>query len=325
MATMDDVAKKAGVSRGTVSNVINNVKVKAASKEKVDWAIKELGYVPNIAARELKMNRTSMVVFIVPTIWNPFFAELTYYLQKELLQYDLKLLLCNSEEDYTLELEYLEMAKQHKVRGIISVSYSDIAAYLDPSIPFVSIERYYNERIPSVTSDNIGGAHLAVEALVSRGCQKILYVTRKNEKNNSMLDRLQGFKDYVNAHEIAFDIFNPVVASYDFRAELSWYLNKSMDTKAYDGIFCGSDRYATYVVEILRESGYKVPEDVQVIGFDGATNYMFDSLKVSTIQQPIKELAIEAVSLLLALDKKQTRLEQVVLPVRFVAGGTTRE
>lgn len=324
MATMDDVAKKAGVSRGTVSNVINNVKVKAASKEKVDAAIKALGYVPNIAARELKTNKTSMVVFIVPTIWNPFFSELTYYLQKELFAHGLKLLLCNSEEDYTKELEYIEMAKQHKVMGIISVSYSDIASYLDPSIPFVSIERYYNERIPSVTSDNIGGAHLAVETLVARGCKKLLYVTRKNEKNSSMIDRLQGFVDYVKLHEIEYDIFNPVVASYDFRSELTWYLQKVLKNNHYDGIFCGSDRYANYVVEILREEGYRVPEDIQVIGFDGATNYEHDALRVSTIAQPIAELAAEAVKLLIDLGNQNVRTSQIVLPVTFVDAGTTK-
>ena len=81
---MNDVAKRAGVSRGTVSNYINNVKIKESSRIKIEEAIKELGYIPNIAARELKTNTASNVVFIVPTVWNPFFSELTYYLQIEL-------------------------------------------------------------------------------------------------------------------------------------------------------------------------------------------------------------------------------------------------
>ena len=115
MANMNDVAKKAGVSRGTVSNYINNVKIKESSKQKIEEAIKELGYIPNIAARELKTNKASNVVFILPTVWNPFFSELTYYLQLELKKIGKKMLLCNSHDDYLTEIEYIEMAKQNKV------------------------------------------------------------------------------------------------------------------------------------------------------------------------------------------------------------------
>ena len=112
---MNDVAKKAGVSRGTVSNYINNVKIKESSKQKIEEAIKELGYIPNIAARELKTNKASNVVFILPTVLNPFFSELTYYLQLELKKIGKKMLLCNSHDDYLTEIEYIEMAKQNKV------------------------------------------------------------------------------------------------------------------------------------------------------------------------------------------------------------------
>lgn len=101
---MNDVAKRAGVSRGTVSNVINNVKVKEASRIKVEEAIKELGYCPNEFARGLKTNRTSTIVFILPTIWNPFFSELAFRIQLELRNINLKMLLCNSKDDYLIEL-----------------------------------------------------------------------------------------------------------------------------------------------------------------------------------------------------------------------------
>ena len=93
MITIKDVAKRAGVSVGTVSNVINNIYVKPKTKELVDAAIKELEYQPNIYARGLKINKTNTVALILPTVWNPFFGELAYNIEKNLRNYNLKMIL----------------------------------------------------------------------------------------------------------------------------------------------------------------------------------------------------------------------------------------
>lgn len=105
MATINDVAKLAGVSRGTVSNVINNIKVREKSYLAVKKAIEELGYVPNQYARTLKTNRTNTIALILPTIWNPFFSELTFHIEKETKKRGYKLLLCNSVDSCRLFLE----------------------------------------------------------------------------------------------------------------------------------------------------------------------------------------------------------------------------
>ena len=170
MVTIKDVAKEAGVSVGTVSNVINNVQVKPSTKEKVEEAIKKLNYEPNIYARGFKINRTNTVALILPTIWNPFFSELAYNIEKNLRKAGMKMILCNSNKEDKAEIEYISMAKQNKMDGVIAITYSDIDEYVSEKIPFVSIDRYFSKDITYISSDNFEGGKLAAEKLVEFGC-----------------------------------------------------------------------------------------------------------------------------------------------------------
>ena len=123
MSTIKEVAKRAGVSVGTVSKVINNIAVKPKTKQAVELAIKELNYEPNIYARGLKVNRTHTVALIIPTVWNPFYGELAFHIERYLREKQYKMILCNSEGDYVTELAYFTMAKQNQVDGIITVNF----------------------------------------------------------------------------------------------------------------------------------------------------------------------------------------------------------
>lgn len=325
MANMNDVAKLAKVSRGTVSNYINGIKIKESSRIKVEKAVKELGYIPNVAARELKTNTNSNVVFILPTVWNPFFAELTYYLQVLLKKENKKLLLCNSNDDYRAELEYIEMAQQHKVFGIISISYSDITPYLTTGTPYVAIERYYNDTIPYVTSDNKGGGQLAVEELVKRGCRRILHVTREVEGNHAFSERKKGYIIGCENAGIQPIIFSPKTSSNTLHSEIEAFFKRAYQKgETFDGIFCSTDRYASYCLDSLEDLGVSVPEETQVIGFDGAKSYATEQLKISTIVQPVEQIAKEAVDLLVSLVGKQTENNKKVLPVTFLGLKTTQ-
>ncbi|MBY5946594.1 LacI family DNA-binding transcriptional regulator [Photobacterium rosenbergii] len=325
MVTINDVAKYAGVSRGTVSNVINNVKVRENSRIKVEQAIKELGYVPNEFARGLKSQRNSTVVLILPTIWNPFFSELTHYIQLELKQHDLKLLLCNSQDDYRVELEYLSMAKQNKVEGIISISYSDIDPYLESNIPMVSIERFYSDSIPRISSDNFHGGYLAAKELVSRGCQSLLLVGKSSKKNISVDKRQRGFVAYCEEHGIQYELFYRREQIEDFETVVhEFFADKGSKPPQFDGIFAVTDRYAQYCIDGLAKQNIACPDDIQIIGFDGAKSYRNETLRISTIRQPVDRLAKAAVSSLLGLINDETIDMEQVFPVEFTPALTTR-
>ncbi|WP_455542765.1 LacI family DNA-binding transcriptional regulator [Intestinibacter sp.] len=323
---MNDVAKRAGVSRGTVSNYINNVKIKESSRIKIEEAIKELGYIPNVAARELKTKTASNVVFILPTVWNPFFSQLTYYLQIELKKIGKKMLLCNSQNDYISEIEYIEMAKQNKVYGIISVSYSNILPYLTENLPYVAIERYYNESIPYLTSDNLNGSKIAVNELYKRKCNNLLHVTRKIENNAALNDRKVGFESKCKELNLNYAIFNCNCTSSEFRNEVNKFIKESYSKGIkFDGIFCATDRYAQYVVDALDEAKIKVPDDVQIIGFDGVKSHPNEHLKISTIKQDVEKLAIEAVNTLQLIVNKNEVIASQILPVSFLQLETTKK
>lgn len=326
LVNMNDVAKRAGVSRGTVSNYINNVKIKEKSRIQIEKAIKELGYVPNVAARELKTNKNSNVVFIVPTVWNPFFSQLTYYLQMELKKIGKKMILCNSENDYRSEIEYIEMAKQNKVYGIISISYSNILPYLTENLPYVAIERYYNKSIPFVTSDNINGSKMAVDELYKRGCKNLLHITRDIENNAALNDRKTGFESRCQALGVNHCVFNCRCTSSQFHEEVNKYIREVYQQGVvFDGIFAAQDRYAQYVLDALQGIGIQVPQDVQLVGFDGVKGYENDVLKISTMHQDVAGLAHEAVSLLEKIVHKEKNIQSITLPVTFLDIDTTKK
>ena len=327
MVTINDVAKLAGVSRGTVSNVINNIKVREKSYIAVKKAIEELGYVPNQYARALKTNRTNTIAFILPTIWNPFFSELTFYIEKEARKRGYKLLLCNSDDNSAIEMTYITMAKENKVDGIISITYSDIEKYLLSSIPVVSLERSLGNTIPFVASDNIKGGELAAEKLVEFNCKKITCIGRCAEKNKAVKNRAKGFKNYCEKNNISYDIFftdKSTEVKKEFSLWIKDYIKENFSKeKKFDGIFTVTDRYAETIIDELKKYGLKVPQDIQVIGFDGSKSYRNEKRKISTIRQPVEELAEKAVENLDAIINSETVEKQIILPVSFIQGETT--
>lgn len=325
MATIKDVAKRAGVSVGTVSNVINNVNVKSKSKELVEKAIKELNYKPNAYARGLKLNKTNTVALILPTVWDPFLGELAYHIEKNLRNYNYKMILCNSENDYMKELEYINMVKQNKVDGIISITYSNIDPYISANIPIVSIDRFFTKTIPYVSSDNFEGGRLAAEELVKAGCKRLAIIGRGSEINNSTRNRVVGFIDYCKENHVYYNDYYYVGHSKSFNNFLNEFILENFKDKIkFDGIFAITDSHANDVIEKLEEFNISVPDDVQVIGYDGAKINEKAPIKISTIRQPLDLIAEKAVFNLNKVINKEAISKETLLPVRFIKGYTTK-
>ncbi|MGT2715198.1 LacI family DNA-binding transcriptional regulator [Streptococcus respiraculi] len=321
--TMKDVAQRAGVSVGTVSRVINQEQgIKKTTLEKVQQAIAELDYIPDVYARGMKTNRTETVALILPTIWHPFFSEFAFFVEEALSKKNYKLLLCNTG-GAKKEIEYLMMLRQNKVDGIIAITYSPIEDYLASNIPFVSIDRSYKDKeIACVTSDNQKGGELAAQMLLGKGCQHLAFVGSHNDTINETKKRRQFFEKTVRQTDqecLIFDIAEPVG---DFLKELEKFL---VEHPQIDGVFAINDFVALETIAILEKQGKRIPEDVQVIGYDGIRFAREHEYPVSTIKQPLEQMAEEAVNILLSIISQQSYPRQSVLPISYIEGKTTKK
>ncbi|EKY25476.1 LacI family DNA-binding transcriptional regulator [Clostridium celatum] len=326
MVTIKDVAKEAGVSVGTVSNVINNIQVKPSTRIKVEEAIKKLNYEPNIYARGFKMNRTNTIAVILPTIWNPFFSELAYNIEKCLRKVGMKMILCNSNEDNKAEIEYISMAKQNKMDGIIAITYSDIDEYVSENIPFVSIDRYFSKNITYVSSNNFEGGRIAAKKLDELGCKKIAYIGRGSKINNATRKRKDGFISYCKEYNIDYEICELLGSTEEFDKLLDKFIESNFeDDIKIQGVFAVTDEYAVDFIKKLNKYNIKIPKDVQVIGFDGSKSSAKDTIEISTIRQPVELIAEEAVKALINIIENNKVKKEIILPVKFIEGYTTKK
>ena len=320
-ATMKDVASLAGVGVGSVSRVINGVKVKEETKEKVLAAIKELDYIPDEYARGLKTNRTNTVALIIPTIWHPFFSEFAYYVEETLSQRNYKLLICNADGSPEKEKEYIEMVKQSKVDGIIGITYSDIDKFVSSNIPFVSIDRHFSEQVSYVTADNFLGGQMAAQELIKRGCKELAYVGGVSPYPNETNNRKEGFfSECRNLNTNVTSLVMPEPID-DLTSQLDQFFSENQHI---DGVFTINDFMGLDVLKAMERQGKKAPENYQIIGFDGIRISENKEYLLSTIVQPIEEMAVVSVETLLNIVLHEEKPKREVLPVYFKESGTTK-
>ena len=319
--TMKDVAREAGVALGTVSKVINGIPVGESYRVRVEEAIAKLNYRINSYAKGLKSNRTFVVAVMVPNLISPFYSKLVNCLNKSLALRGYRMMFCATDYDPEQEQSYVYMAEQQKVDGIICLSYNSQLQVPD-GVPFVSIDRYFGSQIPCVASDNYGGGALAAETLVRNGCKNLAFLRTGSKLTNEPNKRRDGFINACENLDVAYtlkivDDGTPYSAFVDFLRE---HLREGK--LEFDGIFCVTDNLASQIIRSLRQMGQRVPEDVQVIGYDGIRHFGDLDYICSTIVQPLEEMAETCVELI--LEKEEGKIPSLIcLPVTYAYGGTT--
>ena len=325
---MNDVARVAGVSRGSISNYINGRRTKPATQLKIEAAIEQLNYVPNATARALKTNKSNYVVLIIPTVNTPFFSELSYHMQLSLNQFGYKMILCNSNSNPEDEIDYIQMANMQKVAGIITMSYSDIADIVSPNIPLVAIEKPVSPQFPLVVSDNYAGGQLAAKQLQTLGAKKLLFISKAPVKNISSI-REKGFKDFCTKNNLSVSTFLASDSPYFINDFEAFIINHTHNHDfAYDGIFSDADEYASDFWHLLMQQHIDVPNTVQIIGFDAAHVYKRQKIFLSSIRQPVEAIAKTTVEKLYEQMASQHPVSQATittLPVTFQQGFTTKK
>ena len=322
LPTMKDVAREAGVALGTVSKVFNGIPVGEPYKKKVEAAAKKLGYQVNQYARGLRVSKTYTVALLLPGVDHPFFSLLAQQICVALTQREHRMLLYVTAFCPDVEQRCVQLVQQNRVDGIISLTYNPIK--IDKGLPFVSIDRFLSPDVPCVTADNYGGGRLAAEKLMELGCRHLAFLRTGSPRPGEADKRGDGFEMACRTGQVPYETLR-LNDGEDFQKFREFFLSHTFDGKLeIDGIFCSTDLLACKIQTLLEELGHRVPEDVQIIGFDGIRHFDSDVLLCSTIVQPVQKIAETAVDLLLSKDRANIPA-LVCLPVTYAPGGTTKE
>ena len=321
--TMREVAEEAGVSLGTVSKVVNGIAVGKSYQRRVEAAINKLGYKVNSYAKGLKSNKTNTIAFLVPDTVNPFFGRLTFCINRMLARRGYRMLLCATEASSEMEQALVEMAEQNRVDGIICQSYNP-ALRVQEGTRLVTIDRHVETAAPCVASDNFTGGKAAAYRLAELGCRRLLHLSIGSALPNEASKRRDGFLSACASLGVEYDML--CLEDGTPYSRFTEYLSSRAKGGAFDfdGIFCGTDHLACFIMECLGELGISVPDDVQIIGFDGIQDFVSRRFLCSTIVQPVEQIAEMSVKLVLMEDQSVVP-SLVCLPVRYASGGTTKE
>jgi len=325
MATIKDVAERAGITVTTVSRVLNNRGyISEKTRQKVNDVMKELDYQPNEIARALFRKKSNLIGLIVPNVAHPFFAELTSGIEYYAYENGYKILICNSYGDSVKEKDYIDMLKRNQVDGIIMGSHTlEISDYLNLGRPIVSIDRCLSDNIPYIASDNYNGGVLATNLLIERGCKKLAHISGPLILNTPANKRFQAFIDVSTQKNINHVVVETRLNSFEIE-EYNKLINKLFaDYPDIDGVFASSDILATVVINVAKSLDIEIPRDLKVVGYDDTNIAALISPSLTTIRQPIKEIGERAIkSIIDQLEKNPIKYENI-LPVELIVRRTT--
>jgi LacI family transcriptional regulator len=319
MITIHDVAKKAGVSTATVSHVCNNTRyVSDDLRQKVFDAMKELNYKPNLMARRLKGGSLKTIGLIVPDCTNFFFAEISRAIDRCCFSLGYNIILCNTDNDMRQQSLYTDMLISKQVDGaiIISSDYSvnDINKFKQYSIPLVIADREStDESVDSILVDNEKGAYQAVSYLLGLNLDTIACVTGP-ERVISSNQRLEGYKKALRDAGKTVDEKYIFTGDFHFEGGIAAFEYFEKLPKIPDGVFALNDMMALGFIHRAISGGIKIPEQISVMGFDNTQLSKIMLPQLSTVAQPIEELAeISIRKLLEQIDHMETPVKKVIL------------
>jgi LacI family transcriptional regulator, galactose operon repressor len=329
-ATSQDVARLAGVSRTTVSVVLNNVQginISPATRQRVIEAARSLGYVPDAAAQALVSGRVRIIGLILARYSyhissDAFILQILEGLFDTIHSNDLRLIvdIVNPEHQ---EQAYLQLVRAKRIDGILLsgplVDDRALKALEEINFPTVIVGQIAKTTLCYVDVDNCAAAYKAVTHLVRLGHTRIACITNAPPSYTAAVDRLRGYQQALADHQIAFE---PTLVRYgDFTIESGYREMASLIEKQwpFSAVFVASDTLALGANAAIQERGYKVPADISLIGFDDLPMARFMEPALTTVHLPIKRLASEACELLIKLmNGENLNCSNIILDVDLV-------
>jgi LacI family transcriptional regulator len=302
--TIRDIAKQAGVSYQTVSRVINNrPDVAKETRLRVEQTINDMGYLPSQMARSLRNKRTKTIGLIVPDIANPFFAEIAKGVEDAGFAGGYTVSLCNSNMTLQRELAYLERLQTKGVDGIIFIAataqINHIRPLIDRGLPVIMFYRDSGGlKVDTFKVDNIQMGYTATKHLLELGHRDIACIQPASPQTPSQ-GRIEGFRRALTECGLRANPTLMVRGNNLLSGGREAALKLVQDGAQFTAIFAGNDAMAIGAMRALRSGGYRIPEDVSVVGVDDITLASYAEPPLTTIAQPKQEAGTQAVRCLI--------------------------
>ena len=328
--TLKDVAKAAGVSYATVSRALSgSPQIGSDTRERIIKLCDEMGYTTNYVARSMVMKKTDLIGLVVPSIDNQFMSELAYYAEMSARSHGYNIMLCNSGPDLKQEKTVVKLLLGRQVDGILIVpqspkTYENIRAYTD-QVPTVFLSENLRDQPQSyVAADNSRGTYIGTKYLYELGHRDILYFGRRHTTTHQL--RAEGYmkacqelglqQRFVNSEFSRSSIAN----GYEMAREL---FSKPID---YTAIFASTDSNALGILKAADELHIDIPGRLSLIGFDNITATGLPRIDLTTIEQPKRDMAVQAVDMLRDKIENGTQgyVHQILLPT-LIKRGTCKE
>ena len=321
--TLKKIAELAGVSRSTVSRVVNNhPNVSAEVRERVQKIIRETGYKPNIAARSLRSKQSNIIGLVIPEkshtfFTDPYFSHLIQGIAQACNKNDKTLALILEADTQNL---YPKVANPGHLDGVLlqvgKIDNPLLEMLCETRMPFIVLGRPSVSQVSYIDVDNVAGAYMAVTHLISLGYQRIATIAGALD-TTAGLDRAQGYKNAIHERGLPYD--KDLIVEADFTAAGGYYAARKLLPKKPDAIFVASDTMARGAIKALNEAGLSVPQDIALVGYDDLPPARLSSPLLTTVRQPISSFGAKAVEILLdIIEYGPNPARQIKLDVELV-------
>ena len=328
MPTIKDVAREAGLSVGTVSRVLNNRGyISEETRQRVRAAMDQLGYCPNEMARSLSKQTSRLIGLIVPHISHPYFAELISAMGQVVSRSGYRLLLFNSQNDAETERKYIDVCRQTRVAGIIVCSAGVTENFRELDVPVIALERYCESAAATVECDNYGGGAMAARHLIGLGRKHLMVINGGDVVQMPADERAAAFAEVCRENGVSCREERATEQEYrsgDYTERLRRIFDAhESGATPVDGIFASGDVIAAEVLQEAAARGIRVPEELAVVSFDDTALARLTVPGLTSVHQPVGEIAETAMQLLMRSAAGQKVPERTVLPVTLVERGST--
>lgn len=311
--TIKDIAKRCGVSVSTVSRALNNnAEINAETKAMIMQVVQETGFVPNNSARNLKRTDTNNIAVLVKGINNPFFTSMIKIMEKEIYKKNFSFVLHHVDE-YEDEVDVaLELIKEKRLKGIVFLGghfFHSEEKFEQISVPFVfstvgaKPEDMDKAIYSNIAVDDRVASKKMVSYLIDLGHKDIAIITPEMGERTIGYQRLQGYREALleNNIELQEELVCSVCQDMDLYSMENGFVTtkKLIDSGTkFTAIFAMSDSLAIGACRALKDAGYKIPEDVSVAGYDGIDWGNYYVPRLTTLKQPVEEMAVQTIRLL---------------------------